>query len=102
MAAKGTESKNTLFAKLQEIFPSAFWEEQGKILRVPMDENGQRVEIKVTLTAAKTNIGGDEAVSAFSNETVSISPSTEINNNSLEPTEEEKANIAQLIKSLGM
>ena len=33
--AKGTESKNVIFSKLQEVFPDAFWEDQGKILRIP-------------------------------------------------------------------
>ena len=40
--AKGTESKNAVFAKLQEVFPDSFWEDQGKILRVPLNENGSR------------------------------------------------------------
>lgn len=99
--AKGTESKNLLFAKLQEIYPEAFWEDQGKILRVPMDENGQRVEIKVTLTAAKTNLKTDEAANALDGAAAAVSqtvPEPTI----LEPTEEEKANVAKLIQSLGL
>ena len=107
MAAKGTESKNVLFAKLQEVYPNAFWEDQGKILRVPMDENGQRVEIKVTLTAAKTNLGGDEIASAFDNGPVAMpipsQTTTAVNESNLtEPTEEEKQNIESLIKALGL
>ncbi len=99
MAAKGTESKNIIFNKLQEVYPDAFWEDQGKILRIPLTENGARIEIKVSLTAAKTNMGGDEPVSAFE-----LTPSgpKQTSNVSLEPTEEEKQNIANLLNSLGL
>lgn len=101
MAAKGTESKNIVFAKLQEVFPESFWEDQGKILRVPLDENGARVEIKVTLTAAKNNLKGDAAGSAF--EAVPLSVTENVSKNSiLEPTEEEKENVRMLIESLGL
>ena len=101
MAAKGTESKNIVFAKLQEIFPESFWEDQGKILRIPLDENGTRVEIKVTLTAAKNNLKGNTVESAF--EAVPSSITENVSKNSvLEPTEEEKENVAKLIASLGL
>lgn len=99
MAAKGTESKNVIFTKLQEVFPDAFWEDTGKILRIPLTENGARVEVKVTLTAAKTNLGGDEPISAFSSESV-IKPSSSASD--IEPTQEEKDNVSKLIASLGL
>ena len=67
MAAKGAVSKNTIFTKLKEVYSDAFWEDEGKILRIPLDEDGTRVEIKVQLTAAKTNLGGDNVSSAFDN-----------------------------------
>lgn len=101
MAAKGTESKNIIFAKLQEIFPKSFWEDQGKILRVPLDENGTRVEIKVTLTAAKNNLKGDVVESAFKTAPSSVTENVS-KNSVLEPTEEEKENVAKLIASLGL
>ena len=100
MAAKGTESKNIIFNKLQEIFPDAFWEDQGKILRIPLDENGARVEVKVTLTAAKTNLGGETVQSAFeASSPVVKTTETEV---ILEPTQEEKDNVNRLIASLGL
>ena len=37
--AKGTDSKNIIFTKLMEVFPDAFWEDAGKILRVPFNED---------------------------------------------------------------
>lgn len=101
MAAKGTNSKNIIFAKLQEVFPNSFWEDQGKILRIPLDENGTRVEVKVTLTAAKTNLGGEDPASAFDSTPV-VNSNLSTSNTVLEPTEEEKENVSKLIASLGL
>lgn len=104
--AKGTESKNIIFTKLKEVYPESFWEDEGKILRIPINENGTRVEIKVTLTAAKTNLKEDTLTSAFSDDgpIVPISKNTETStsSNDIEPTEEEKANIDRLINILGL
>lgn len=101
--AKGTESKNIVFTKLQEVFPESFWEDQGKILRIPLDENGTRVEIKVTLTAAKNNLGGETPNSAFdASPVVTNFNKTPTNNPAIEPTQEEKDNVAKLIASLGL
>ena len=108
MAAKGTESKNAIWDKFMEVFPDAFWEETGKILRIPMNENGSRVEIKVSLTAAKSNLR--EADSAFGS--IDSSSSNAFNQTAfnaepapaknLEVTEEEKENVAKLLASLGL
>ena len=105
MAAKGTESKNIIFKKLQEVFPESFWEDENKILRVPLNENGSRIEIKVTLTAAKNNLGGEAPASAF--ESSNVFEPTAMNKPTeekivAEPTDEEKENVAKLIASLGL
>lgn len=109
MAAKGTESKNLIFAELQRVYPDAFWEDEGKILRIPMDEGGNIVEIKVTLTAAKSNLGSGELKSAFG-PAVAPSPSKNVEpsafnqppQNTYEVTEEEKKNVADLVAALGL
>ena len=102
--ARGTESKNIIFSKLKEVFPKSFWEDEGKILRVPLDENGTRVEVKVTLTAAKNNLGEKGIESAFeSSPVVNTSfDSVASSNHVLEPTQEEKDNVNRLIASLGL
>lgn len=102
MAARGTEAKNVIFNKLQEVFSDAFFEEPGKILRIPIEENGERIEIKVQLTAAKTNLSDKE--SAFSVEPVVIPKNSSEKSVSvdIEPTEEEKENVSKLIASLGL
>lgn len=93
--AKGAVAKQEVLTKIKEIFPEAF--EYGKELRIPMEEDGQRVEIKIALTCAKTNVGGDAAseVSGLQFEdTLNIAPAA--------PTEEEKQNIANLMDRLGL
>ncbi len=93
--AKGAESKAKLIEKLKEIYPDAF--EYGKEFRIPFEEDGQRVEIKVALTCAKSNVGGESASvesGGQSEEAVNVA--------SAAPTEEEKANIAKLMDRLGL
>ena len=102
MAARGTESKNIIFNKLQEMFPNSFWEDENKILRIPLDENGARVEVKVTLTAAKNNLGGETIESAFDASPVVKNSEIIKEKTVLEPTQEEKDNVAKLIASLGL
>lgn len=92
--AKGAESKQKVIDKICEIYPDAFI--YGKELRIPFEEDGARVEIKVALTCAKTNVGGDDASEASeveSNDTV---------NTPAAPSEEEKQNIADLMSKLGL
>ena len=92
--ARGAESKANVIQKILEVFDGAF--EYGKELRIPIMENGERVEIKVTLTCAKTNVGGDDgpadSAPAAASANVTAGP----------PTEEEKQNIANLLDRLGI
>lgn len=96
MAARGTESKSVIFNKLKEIYPNSFWEDENKILRIPMSEGGTPIEIKVTLTAAKNILGSGAVESAFptASEPVVEKP--------VEMTEEEKENVATLLASLNL
>ena len=96
MAARGTESKSVIFNKLKEIYPNSFWEDENKILRIPMNEGGNPIEIKVTLTAAKNILGSGAVESAFptASEPVVEKP--------VEMTEEEKENVATLLASLNL
>lgn len=92
--ARGASSKASVIAKILETFDGAF--EYGKELRIPMEEDGERVEIKVTLTCAKVNVGGDEP---GENAAVQGPSSTE---GASAPSEEEKQNIATLMERLGI
>ena len=62
MAARGSIAKEEVMNKILAAFPGAFKYE--KELRIPMMENGEELQIKVTLTAAKNMVaaGGDTAI----------------------------------------
>ena len=96
MAARGAWSKEQVWNKILETFPGSFVNE--KEIRIPMIENGDRIEIKVTLTAAKTNVGGDAAKEATQGTEATVSAPTEV----LPPSEEEKAQVNNLLAKLGL
>lgn len=93
--AKGSESKQIIINKIMEMFPGAFI--YGKELRIPLQENGERIEIKVALTCAKTNVGGDGATMTSEGQS-----NMAVDAASAAPTDEEKANIANLMERLGL
>lgn len=98
--AKGQESKNIIMQKILTIFENSF--QYDKEIRIPLMENGEEVQIKVTLTAAKTNVSpnGENALPGEVNEDLNFG---EIKTK--EPatvSQEEKNNVASLLQSLGL
>ena len=100
MAAKGSQAKAEVLAKLQEVFPNGFTYE--KVFVVPCVEDGQRIDIKIALTAAKNPIeqGGDVAIPGAQAPTVSA-PASINEKTPIEPTSEEKKNISDFLSSMG-
>ena len=100
MAAKGSQAKAEVLAKLQEVFPNGFTYE--KVFVVPCVEDNQRIDIKIALTAAKNPIeqGGDVAIPGAQAPTVSAPDSTN-EKTPMEPTAEEKKNISDFLSSMG-
>lgn len=94
--AKGAESKQKLFDKLSEIFPDAFMDD--KVMRIPFKENGETVEIKVALTCAKDVIGGGNGSASTSTAKVNTPQPQQL----AQPTEQEIANVQNLLSRLGM
>ena len=103
--ARGQKSKIVIQNKILELFPEAFI--YGKEVRIPIEEDGQIVQIKCVLTAAKTNVeeGSDNEVPSIKtvNDT-NLNFDTEKDKVSevVKISEEEKANLANLMKSLGL
>ena len=91
MAARGAEVKEKLNQVLTKLFPESFMD--GKTLRIPMKENGEIVEIKVTLTAAKDVLGGASADTFTLN---SFTPVCDM------PTDEEIEEVKKYLSSMGM
>ena len=110
--ARGAEAKQEVFAKILDTFAGSFMQDD-KICRIPCQENGETVEIKVTLTAAKDVLGagtssnraaGPTAVEEFDwsdngaaggKSSVEAAVAADLN-------ETEKANIRKMMEALGL
>lgn len=104
MAAKGSIAKSDIFKKILDTFDGSFMNGE-KELRIPWVENGEKLEIKVALTAAKDILGGGDGkpqVNLTHAEPVNTSIPTSIQTVSApsEPSEEEKERIAKLVAAM--
>ena len=103
MAAKGSISKEIIVQKILDTFEGAF--KFDKEIRIPMIEDGAEVQIKVTLTCAKTNVesGMDTAIpGATAATTVTPTPKVMDTHGVAEVTEEEKQNVLKAMAALGL
>lgn len=102
MALKGAIAKEEIASKILSSFDGSF--KYDKEIRIPWVENGEVVQIKITLTAAKVNVepDGDIALpgtkpAAKKNEGINFD---DIVAEPPKPTEAEKANVANLLAAL--
>lgn len=105
MAAKGALAKEDVMNKILEVFPGSFKYE--KELRIPMMENGEMLQIKVTLTAAKNMVenGADVAMPGDMSGSFAPTPApAQLKQDAVvvEPTAAEKQNIKTLAAMLGL
>lgn len=99
--AKGANAKIEVTKKILSTFENAF--EYGKEIRIPVMEDGAMVQIKVTLTCAKENVecGADNAVPGEFPTPVNAAP-TPVRTEPVAPTAEEKKNVADMLRMLGL
>lgn len=101
--ARGAEFKKEITKKILEFFPNSFLYNDGKEIRICGQEDGNEIQVKVTLTAAKENV-----YSGQDNATPGISAQENIINNQsieqkiVEPTQEEKNNVKKLMETFGL
>ena len=101
MAARGSESKNIIIAKLLETFAGSFIYDKNVI--IPMVENGESLQIKIALTCAKTNVkSGMENAIPGAEISTAATPKAIDNHGVAEVTEEEKQNVLKAMKALGL
>ena len=102
--AKGAKAKEEVFAKILETFEGSFMYNSGKECRINWNEDGNIIQLKVTLTAAKepVSIDGDVAVAKEAEVKESAAGAFPAPKNNVEPTPEEKKNAEDLLKSLGL
>ena len=97
--ARGAEAKTIVGNAILETFEGSF--QYDKEIRIPIMENGELIQIKVTLTAAKVNVekGGENQLPGTvteSNVTKSSQPVSQ------EVSPEEKANVSKMLAALGL
>jgi len=98
---KGSFTKELVTQKILETFDGAFLY-GNKEIRLPFTEEGEPIEIKVTLTCAKQLVGetgpGPFATLNFEDNT---SPAQSQRTEVIKPSEEEKKNVETLLSNLG-
>ena len=99
--AKGTIAKEAVFKKILEVFDGSFMWNGGKECRIPWNENGNEVQIKVALTCAKDCVN-PEGGATVRHEEDALSNFPAPHKAPAEPTEEEKKNIEDLLTALGL
>lgn len=108
--ARGTESKSYITKKILETFEGSFLYNDGKEIRIPLKEDGEIVQIKVTLTCAKTNVSTEDSTPAEFKTTPAANASNELNFEDapapspaeINTTPEERANIARLVEKFNI
>ena len=100
--AKGAIAKQIVFDKILEVFEGSFMYNGGKECRIPINEEGNEVQIKVALTCAKDNVNpnGENGAAVVKEEgPVSAFPAP---HKIVEPSDEEKKNVEDLLTALGL
>ena len=108
--ARGTESKSYITKKLLETFEGSFLYDDGKEIRIHLQEDGEIVQIKVALTCAKTNVSTEDSTPAEFKTTPAANASNELNFEDtpapspaeINTTPEERANIARLVEKFNI
>lgn len=102
MAIKGAISKSQIANKILEQFPGSFLYNDGKEIRINMTEDSQPVQIKVTLTAAKTIVEGGGAGTKANNGEINFTTPQVREIIPAEPSDEEKQRVMTLLNKLGL
>lgn len=105
--ARGSIAKTEITKKLLDTFNGSFLYNDGKEIRIPYTEEGELLQIKVTLTCAKENVnqGDDNALPGTVETGATAAPFEPIAKKEekiVEPTEEEKQNVSDLLRALGL
>lgn len=100
--ARGATSKEKITNTILQTFSNSFT--YDKEIRIPMIEDGEQIQIKVTLTAAKTNVevGDENKIPGSDNNNEINFEELSSNKVAVEVTEQEKNNVATLLKNLGL
>ena len=104
MAARGSIAKEKVTNMIAKAFGSNFLGEHDKKLYVQQEENGEMVQIAIAMTCPKNPIGVAATPKAVNSGVLDFEEdnTSSIQSAAVEVSEEEKANIAELMKRLGL
>lgn len=104
--AKGSIAKDVVAKKIAQTFGSDFVGEYDKKLYVWAEENGEKVQIAISMTCPKVPVGANdfsaEPGNSLNFEDMSAAVVAPKNFEPAEVTEEEQKNIAELMARLGL
>jgi hypothetical protein len=106
--AKGSIAKDVVAKKIAQAFGSDYVGEFDKKIYVWAEENGEKVQIAISMTCPKVPVGADtldfkaEPGDSLNFEDMSAAPIKGGSATSAEISEQEKKNIAELMARLGL
>lgn len=92
--ARGSIAKTLIGTAILQVFPGSFIDSDGKTIRVPTTCEGEPIEIKISMTAAKDIVGSGQASSVTATKQA-VPQNTEMTN-------EEIAEVKRIISELGL
>ena len=105
MAAKGTQAKEKVIEQLKTAFGQKWIGEYDKKYYIWSEENGEKIQIAITLTCPKNPVGVVDAAPASNVLDFESMGDTIVAPTAFEPaqvSDEERANIAELMAKLGL
>lgn len=106
MAARGTEAKAKVIEKIKEAFGQDYIGEYDKKIYLVSSENGEKVQVAISLTCPKVPVATSDAVIDYSRGrdfesmgTAIVAPEVETK---AEVTDEELATVQELMARLGL
>lgn len=100
MAVKGAAAKEQVIKKISSAFGEDFIGEVDKKIYVWANDNGEKVQIAISLTCPKNFVENVSSAKNKNDEVLDFSAETP--NVNVEISDEEKKNIAELMAKLGL
>ena len=97
--AKGSLSKELVTKKILETFSGSFV--YDKEIRIPLQEDGEEIQLKCILTCAKVNVEPNGDIAIPGEEKVAVVDSAPVSTVSA-ISQEEKDNLKQLMQTFGL
>jgi len=95
MAARGSVAKTLIGTAILQVFPGSFIDSDQKTIRIPTTCEGEPIEVKISMTAAKDIVGNGGQAS-------SVTASKQAVPQNREMTNEEIAEVKRLVTELGL